>query len=367
MTDAKTCRWGILSTASISRKNWNSIRFAENATLTAVASRDVSKAQQYIQENQLSAAMPNEPTAFGSYDELIKSDDVDAVYIPLPTALRKEWVIKAANAGKHVLCEKPCGCTVADLQEMLDACSRNNVQFMDGVMFMHSSRLPAMRQRLDDGESVGKIRRLSSVFCFNGGDEFSATNIRVNGATEPLGCLGDLGWYNIRFMLWAMNWELPTSVRGQILTAGRNNDGAPEVPIEFAADMQFANGVSGNMYCSFNTDLQQTFTISGDKGYLQVDDFVLPFYGPRLKFEVCKARFLIDVCDFNMEDRTQPLYLNEYSNAHESAQEVNMVRNFSANVLSGRVDPFWADVAMKTQLVCNACMDSARSGEAIQL
>ena len=367
INDEPTCRWGILSTASISRKNWNSIRYAKNATLIAVASRDLGTAQQYIDENQLCAPFPQSPSALGSYEALINSSDVDAVYIPLPTALRKEWVIKAANAGKHVLCEKPCGSSVQDLQEMLDACQANNVQFMDGVMFMHSSRLSAMRSRLDDQTSVGKIRRITSQFCFRGDDEFSKSNIRVNGAMEPLGCLGDLGWYNIRLTLWAMNWEMPMSVRGQILNESKKTSDAPEVPIEFAADLQFANGVSANLYCSFNTELLQLFTICGDKGYLQVDDFVLPFFGARTQFDIRKAHLRIEGCDFDMEDRTETVYLNEYSNANETAQEVNMIREFSRNVLSGSVDAFWSDIAMKTQIVCNACLESARSNAPVTL
>jgi predicted dehydrogenase len=71
---------------------------------------------------------------------------VDAVYIPLPTGLRKEWVLRAAAAGKHVLCEKPCGLSLAEVREMTDACRENRVQFMDGVMFMHNPRMRRLRE-----------------------------------------------------------------------------------------------------------------------------------------------------------------------------------------------------------------------------
>src|SRR5205823_9933704 len=106
--------------------------------------------------------------------------------------------------GKHILCEKPCGASSADVRAMLDACRTSKVQFMDGVMFMHSQRLALMRQVLDDRQSVGNILRIASQFSFKGSDDFLEQNIRVSGALEPLGCLGDLGWYNIRFSLWAM-------------------------------------------------------------------------------------------------------------------------------------------------------------------
>jgi len=91
--------------------------------------------------------MPAQPLAYGSYEELLDATDVDAIYIPIPTGVRKEWVIRAAQAGKHVLCEKPCAVTVADLEEMIDACRRHRVQFMDGVMFMHSRRLERVRRK----------------------------------------------------------------------------------------------------------------------------------------------------------------------------------------------------------------------------
>ena len=146
------CRWGILGTAGIARKNWQAIALSGNSTLTAVASRSLDRSRQFIAECQAACPLPSAPAAVGSYDELLTRPDVDAVYIPLPTGLRKEWVVRAADAGKHVLVEKPVGVTAADVRDMLAACDRNRVQFMDGVMFMHSRRLDALRRTLDDGD-----------------------------------------------------------------------------------------------------------------------------------------------------------------------------------------------------------------------
>src|SRR5215831_18403407 len=103
------CRWGILGTANIARKNWKAMRHAGNAALVAVASRERGRAQRFIDECQAFVPLPQAPAACGSYEELLGRKDVDAVYIPLPTGMRKEWVVRAAQAGKHVLCEKPCG------------------------------------------------------------------------------------------------------------------------------------------------------------------------------------------------------------------------------------------------------------------
>jgi predicted dehydrogenase len=102
----------------------------------------------------------------------LASDEIEAVYIPLPTGLRKEWVLRAAAAGKHVLSEKPCAVSVADLREMIEACRKHRVQFMDGVMFMHSRRLPRLREILEDGRSVGQVRRITSAFSFLGAGDF---------------------------------------------------------------------------------------------------------------------------------------------------------------------------------------------------
>src|SRR4029079_7073075 len=107
-----------------------------NATLVAVGSRDAAKAKKFIAECSAEVPFPTTPVAC-TYEELMRRSDVDGVSVPLPTSIRREWVVKAAEAGKHVLCEKPCGPTAADVRAMLDACRKNRVQFMDGVRFMH--------------------------------------------------------------------------------------------------------------------------------------------------------------------------------------------------------------------------------------
>src|SRR6516164_6726770 len=119
--------WGILGTANIAQKNWKAIQNAGNATVTAVASRDLERSRDFINKCQAEVPMEVAPNPFGSYDDLLALPEVDAVYIPLPTGLRKAWVLKAASAGKHVLCEKPCAATVQDLQEMLAVCRKHDV------------------------------------------------------------------------------------------------------------------------------------------------------------------------------------------------------------------------------------------------
>jgi predicted dehydrogenase len=351
------CRWGILGTANIARKNWKGMRLAGNAVLSAVASRDPAKAQRFIDDCQSEVPFPAAPAAC-TYEELLARADVDAVYIPLPTGIRKEWVVKAAEAGKHVLCEKPCGVHAGDLQAILDACRANRVQFMDGVMFMHSARLPLLRQVLDDGETVGDIRRITSQFCFSAPEEFMKSNIRVSDSLEPLGALGDLGWYNLRFTFFAMKYVLPERVTGRTLF--EHGSGSKPVPMEFSAELFFPGGATAGFYCSFRTENHQWGHISGSKGSVLVPDFVLPFYGSESAFEANKPLFAASGCTFRMESHPVRYAVRECSEGAENAQEVNMIRTFGNLVTGGTPDPTWGEIAMKTQVVMDACLRSAQ-------
>jgi len=301
------------------------------------------------------------PEAFGSYEDLLACDGVDAVYIPLPTGLRTEWVLRAAETGKHVVCEKPCAPSVADLRRMLDACRSHSVQFMDGVMFMHSRRLDLLRRVLNDGQSVGEVRRIASAFTFRQSPEFFAENIRTHSALEPYGCLGDLGWYCLRFALWLMNWQMPVEVTGRLLSEHRRPDSPAAAPTAFCGELLFAGGVSADFYCSFLTETEQWVRLSGTRGLLQVTDFVLPVAGTEVGFEVHQTSFQVRGCDFRLEDQPRRFAVAECSHGHASAQEANLFRNFAAQVRSGQLNPVWPEAALKTQIVMSACFDSARA------
>jgi len=357
-TSSPLCRWGILGSAQIARKNWQAIRHAENATLAAVASRSAGRSQAYIDENQAHTPFATAPEAIGGYQALIDNPEIDAVYIPLPTGIRKEWVLKAAAAGKHVLCEKPCGTSATEVREMVDACAAAGVQFMDGVMFMHSARMQALREALDDPANVGALRRITSQFTFLAPDEFFQDNIRASGELEPLGCLGDLGWYNVRLALWAMNFEMPERVAGRMLSS----HGDARVPTDFSGELFFAKGVSAAFYCSFLTENQEWANISGTAGNIHLEDFVLPFKNAEVAFTIHNAQFNQEGCNFQMEGHSRRVAVREYSDSSPSAQETNLFRNFSELALRGTPDPHWPDIALKTQQVIDACLASARDG-----
>lgn len=355
-------RWGILGAANIARKNWQAIYNSGNGVVTSVASRDLSRAQQFIADCQIDAPMAAPARAVDHYDAILRDPDIDAVYIPLPTGVRKEWVIRAAEAGKHVLCEKPCANSASDLQAMIDACQRHKVQFMDGVMFMHSQRLPKLRAAID--HDIGQLKRITSAFSFVGSEEFFANNIRTSTALEPFGCLGDLGWYCIRLALWVLNAQMPQSVTGRILrSAGDKPEG---VATEFSGELFFAGGISSTFYCSFLTETEQWAHISGNKGLIRLSDFVLPYFGNEVRFELSRPVFAVRGCDFHMEPHARDIVIAEYSNSHATSQETNLFRNFGDIALSGKLDPHWPDIALKTQRVMEACLKSARAGSAPQ-
>ena len=344
-----------MGTANIARKNWKSIWNADNANLVAVASRDAARANQFVEGCQSQVPFASRPRCESDYEALLATDDIDAIYLPLPTAVRKEWVIRAAEAGKHVLVEKPCGVNAAEVQEIVDVCAKNNVQFMDGVMFMHSDRLTSIGHCIANEKRLGNLKRIASQFSFCAEEEFMQSNIRVQRQLEPLGCLGDLGWYNIRFTLWAMDWQMPDVVTGRML---REREGG--IPLEFSGEMIFPNGVSASMYCAFVNHDQQWVNLSGTEGHLQIDDFVLPFYASEIGYKVTKPCFDAETCDFNMNQRTQNYWVEEYSNSFPNSQEAKMFRNFSANVLSGNIDHHWSEIALKTQIVLDRMLEASR-------
>jgi predicted dehydrogenase len=352
-------RWGILGCANIARKNWKAIWNSQNGQVIAVASRTLERSRGFIAECQTHAPFQPAPRALGSYEDLLMAPDVDAVYIPLPTAIRGQWVKRAAEFGKHVVCEKPCATSVVELADLLDTCRRNHVQFMDGVMFMHSRRLERIREVLRDGKTIGPVRRISSAFSFRGSEEFFASNIRTRSDLEPYGCLGDLGWYCIRFALWAMSWELPQRVIGRVLSEYKQPVGPLPVPTEFEAELFFAEGATCNFYCSFFTETEQWVNVSGENGYFRVPDFVLPFSGPEIAFETGNPVYEVHGCDFEMQPHSRRWVVEEYSHSHPSAQESQLFRHFADQLRSGTLNSGWPEMALKTQQVMQACYESS--------
>lgn len=149
-----TVRFGILGCANIAVKLCKAISRAPNATVRAVGSRSLEKASKFAADNGLAATA----RVYGSYEGVVKDEEVDAVYVPLPTALHVEWAVRAAEKGKHVLLEKPVAMNVAEADQILEACEANGVQFMDGTMWMHHPRTQRMKEVLNDAHRFGQLK-----------------------------------------------------------------------------------------------------------------------------------------------------------------------------------------------------------------
>lgn len=189
-------RWGVLSTANIGlKKVIPAMQQGENTTVTAIASRDLAKARQ-------AAAALNISTAYGSYEELLADPNIDAIYNPLPNQFHVPWTIKAAEAGKHVLCEKPIGLSAAEAKALLEVRARTGVKIGEAFMIRSFYQWLRLRELLDAGR-IGQLRSITGVFSYNNVDP---NNIR-NKVESGGGAIYDIGCYLIHASRYAFKQE----------------------------------------------------------------------------------------------------------------------------------------------------------------
>jgi D-xylose 1-dehydrogenase (NADP+, D-xylono-1,5-lactone-forming) len=244
-------RWGILSTARINRTLIPAIRASPRNTVDAVASRDVEKARAYAAEWQI-------PAAFGSYEALLASPDIDAVYVSLPNNLHAEYAIKAAQAGKHVLVEKPIALTVEDVDAIAAAAQRHGVVITEGYIYRHHVQTQQVKQVIASGQ-LGEIRLLRSSFSF----QLQAQHhIRLNPALGG-GALWDIGCYPISYMQYLLD-AAPSALQGSA------DIGASGVDEQFAATLRFGPHTLGVIDVGMRTGYRATFEIVGSAGMLSL-------------------------------------------------------------------------------------------------
>ena len=348
MTDSQgTCRWGVLGTASIARKVVGAMQQARHARPVAIASRTLDRAAAFAAETGMERA-------HGSYEALLADPEIDAVYIPLPTGLRRDWVLKAAAAGKHILCEKPVAPHASAVVEMIEACQDAGVQFMDGVMFMHHARFDVLRKRLPDLGLVPTF--MDSAFTFRADPSFFESNIRASAETEPLGALGDLGWYCIRMALVVMD-AMPTVVRA------RHHELHQGVPIHTTAELEFA-GPEGpriaRFQCSFRHPLRQWVEIVGEHGAMWMHDFVIG--------SPTEAVIDLETESSLTEGDAAHRRHHERITVNDCVQQTAMVERFS-RIAAGLdpIDPQWPRWALDTQRVMDAVMSAAAESMDVHL
>ena len=331
MDAGQPIRWGILGTARIAARVGAAIRQARGTELRAVASRSAERGTAWAAEH--GAALSRE-----SYAALLDDPQIDAVYIPLPPALHREWTIRAAERGKHVLCEKPLATNAAEAEEMAAACRAHGVQLMDGVMWLHHPRAAEMHQVFQNGD-LGLLRRVTAAFTFFG-SHLKEDDLRYDRALGG-GSLLDLGWYCVGAALWAFE-ALPERV---FATARYYRD----VDVNLSGLMWFDQDRMASFDTGFDTSMRKWLEVAGTSGSLVCDDFTRP-WNPE------KPRFWLHAAEGKVAE-------------HVSAapvQEVAMIERFSAIVRGGNVDDWWPRFAVNVQRVCDALLESARSGKAVE-
>ncbi len=244
--------WGVIGTANIAKKvTIPAMQKGKNCELYAIAGRNLEKAEAFKKEFGFHRA-------YGSYEELLADEKVEAVYIALPNNLHKEWVLKAAKAGKHILCEKPLSGTEADVQEMVDECKKENVVFMEAFAYLHSPLMTEVKKVMKSGE-IGDIRFIESTFLTAGYTD----NIRIR--RENLGgSLYDLGCYNVSLALWLLE-EMPESVNAMA------NFTEAKIDDCFMGYLHFKSGIRVSMLAGMCAGVRgDRFFVYGTKGTIEV-------------------------------------------------------------------------------------------------
>jgi predicted dehydrogenase len=251
-------RWGVVGTGVIANMMANMIKAAGPAELVAVSSRKLETAEAYARKHGID-------NAFDSWADMAGWDGIDAVYVATPTSVREEICVAAANRGKHVLGEKPFA-SLSSLQRITAACRANDVGFMDGTHFVHHPRTAEIKAKMT--EAVGWPWSLDSAFQAYLADK---SNIRFRPELEPLGAIGDAGWYNMRA---AVEYLAP-GIRLQSVTAYLRRDKETGAAIGGSGVILFDDGATTTWNCGFDSGgLVMDLRISGANGVIDIDDFL---------------------------------------------------------------------------------------------
>ncbi len=250
MTDI--INWGVLGNATIARVCViPAIQKSRNGRVRAVASRAPERAEALALAHDV-------PHAYGSYEALLADPAIDAVYIPLPNHLHHPWTMRALAAGKHVLCEKPLARNAAEAQEMVDAAAAADLLLMEAFMYRFHPRSRKIKQLVDDG-ALGEPRLIRTAFTFNLGD---GDNIRLHPEMGG-GALLDTGCYGVSLARWLLGAE-PTGVQAQAVY------GPTGVDLNVVGTLRFESGALAVIEASFVSALQQTYSIIGSAGAIEL-------------------------------------------------------------------------------------------------
>ena len=245
-------KWGILSTAKIGREHFiPAVNLSENGVLAGIASRDIKKARALAR--QFGATQ-----AFGSYEEMLASDAIDGVYIPLPTSQHVEWTLKAAKAGKHVLCEKPIALKAAAIDKLIKARDRHKVLISEAFMVTYHPQWLKVRELIAAG-AIGRLKQVDAAFTYFNVDPGNMRNIPGLGG----GVIPDIGVYPTVVTRFATGKE-PLRLQAIVEYDPKfGTDRYASVRADFGEfELSF--------YISTQMANRQTIAFHGDKGFIEV-------------------------------------------------------------------------------------------------
>jgi len=249
---SRPLRFGILGAANIAHAFAAGVASADSIKIVAVASRDAAKAEKFALEFGIERR-------FGSYDAMLASPELDAVYIPLPNAMHAEWSIRAAEAGKHVLCEKPLAMSAGEAADMFASARRCGVVLREAYPYLAQPQTVRTRELIAEG-AIGRLQMIRASFGLAFSDK---SNIRLNPALGG-GCLLDAGSYPV-----SLCRILAGSSPKRVQSVARWTDDA--VDRTLVSTIDFANGVLAQISCSFATAFHRHAIIAGDDGIIETD------------------------------------------------------------------------------------------------
>lgn len=326
----KKIRWGVLSTASIGvRKVLPAMQKGEYSSVVAIASRNLGKAKD-------TAAKLGIPTAYGSYEELIADRHVDAIYNPLPNQLHVPWTIKAAEAGKHVLCEKPISLTAAEAESLLRVRERTSVKIGEAFMIRSHPQWLRTRALIDEGR-IGELRCVMGCFSYFNVDPANIRNHVESGG----GALYDIGCYCIQASRYAFGAE-PIRVVGCI-------DRDPKMRTDrlTSAILEFQGG-QAIFTCGTQLVPYQRVQFLGTRGRIEIE---IPFNAPIDR----PTRIVVDEGDLFGADRVT----EEFPICDQYTLQGDQ---FSKAILEDTEVPVPLEEAIRNMKVIEAIFRSAESG-----
>jgi xylose dehydrogenase (NAD/NADP) len=259
-------RLGIVSTAHINRLVIPGAHASEKVELVAVASRDRARAEEYARKWEI-------PRAYGSYDELLAADDVDAVYVSLPNTLHCPWSIRAMEAGKHVICEKPLSRSSTEVEEAYDVAERTGRLFLEAFMYRHNPQTARLVELVGEG-AIGELRLVRSVFSYS---LYDTDNIRLRTDVDG-GSLMDVGCYCVSGS--RLLAGEPATVYGQAFVGPTGTDWV------FTGSLRFPGDVLALFDCGTALTNRDELEAIGSEGSLFLDD---PWHCRRPVIELRRA------------------------------------------------------------------------------